>query len=299
MPPKLQLRSRVQGTADREGAAVVPADCVCLLTGDADVYKPDGTLLAALRRKVIAPEIIDAARPSLLYAAKQYSTDNRGKYAGLPRGLAVGPNGKATNSHTIDPITKKVARVDSAIVGYFGKQGGRFPFCRTTKFTAEEVEKWNTIVPLAHAVGKLMEQAVPARYKAQMEIVERTCKEYVITDTPFTTLTINHNIAGRIHQDAGDYKPGFGVISVCRRGYYTGGWLVFPEYQVGADLQDGDVIFFDPHEWHGVTDFANQSDDYERISIVYYYRSHMIDCLPQAEEMERARNKYGQIEADE
>lgn len=298
MPPKIQLRSRVQGVPEREGAPIVASDCSCLLTGDADVYKPDGQLLCALRRQALPTALSDDVRPALLHAAQNYGTYNRGKYAGLPRGVRQGPNGSSRTSGTVDPVTLKKVRVESAVVGFLDPQGGRFPFCRMSSFTAEEVNHWAHLVPLTQAVGQLFSENIPNRFKAQMEIVNQTQPEYVITGTPFTTLTINHNIAGRIHQDAGDYKPGFGVISVHRKGFYGGGWLVFPEYQVGADLHDGDVIFFDPHEWHGVSEFTGMSEDYERLSVVYYYRAKMINCLPQAEELERARAR-GQITHDD
>lgn len=145
------------------------------------------------------------------------------------------------------------------------------------------------MVPMAKHVAELFERELPDRFAKQMEIVHRTPSEYVIDGTPFTTLTVNRNIAGRIHKDAGDYKEGFGVISVLRRGSYSGGTLVFPEYRCGVDLGHGDVALFNAHDWHGVIDFRDTSEDFERISVVYYYRAKMVECLPAREELARAK----------
>lgn len=137
--------------------------------------------------------------------------------------------------------------------------------------------------------AEVFQAAVPDRFAAQMEAANKTPEEYVIGGTPFTTLTVNRNIAGRIHKDKGDYAPGFGAMCCLRAGTYGGGWLVFPEYRVAADLGDGDLVMFDPHSFHAVTDFENPSDDYERITVVHYFREKMVDCLPLKEELERAR----------
>lgn len=66
------------------------------------------------------------------------------------------------------------------------------------------------------------------------------------------------------------------MISCVRRGTHGGAVLSFPEYGTGVELDDGDVLLFNPHEWHGVTPFEGElSEDHERISIVYYLRERM------------------------
>lgn len=283
-PVFVQLRNRVTGVEKREGGQVVDDDVALLLNDDCDVYKPNGEPLLLLRRKVISPELAEVTRPILRNAALTYASGNRGKYAGLSRRVRVGPTGIKSNSSDT-PV------VPSIIAGYFDRQGGRFPFCRATAFTAKEVDAWNEVVTLAQHIAEVYEATPPLRsnFQAQMEIVQRTPKDYIIPDTPFSTLTVNHNIAGRIHKDKGDYKKGFGCISVYRQGQYSGGVLVFPEYRVGVDMGDRDLIFFNPHEWHAVTDFTNTEEGWERISVVYYYRNKMVECLPAKEELKRAK----------
>jgi hypothetical protein len=121
----------------------------------------------------------------------------------------------------------------------------------------------------------------------------------VIPGTPFTTLTINNCVSGGFHTDAGDFEPGFGVIAVLRRGSYRGCLLGFPAYGVAADLQDGDVLLFDPHEVHGNTPYegcvGEEGKDWERISVVFYYRKKMVDCLSPQEELQRAKTLRGAL----
>lgn len=297
-PPKIQLRSRV---ADAEtlfrGKMLTEGDAAVLLREDADVYKPDGEPLLMLRRGGIARDLGEAAYAAL-HGLRKQKTSNRGNYAGAKRITSYNADGtKNNNSYTRD-ADGKLFSVASAIIGYFDKQGGRFPFCRETAFTAKEVDAWSTILPMIEAGARLFKEVAPVRYGKQMAACAECPPEFVIGRTPFTTLTVNNNVApAATHKDAGDYKEGLGLISVVRRGSYSGAWLVFPEYRVGVDLQDGDALFFNSHEWHGVTPMVKHSDDAERISIVYYMREKMRRCLPAKQQLEALRS--GQILAAE
>jgi len=286
LAPRIQLRSRITGIEKRLGGQLLDSDYCVLATDDVDIFKADGTPLLFLRRGAIPEKLANPTRTILRDLAKRYGSNNRSKYAGASRVVKVDVNGvKSKNSQS--------KSVESAIIGYIDRMGGRFPYCRQTAFTAGEVAKWNDVVPLAQHVAKLFAENVPDRYRAQKEIADKTPSEYVIAKTPFTTITVNHNIAGRLHTDKGDYGPGFGCISVFREGTYKGGILCFPAYKVAVDLNDRDVIFFDPHEIHGVTDFTDTSADFSRVSVVYYYREKMHECLPAKEELARAKTRGG------
>jgi hypothetical protein len=80
---------------------------------------------------------------------------------------------------------------------------------------------------------------------------------------------------------------------------------MFPEYRVAVDLQDGDLILMDAHEWHanaaifcrcptgnkrlfGWCDPAKGGCGAERISVVSYFRTAMVQCGTEAEERARA-----------
>ena len=272
----------------RANTGTTRQDVAMLLTGDCDVYKPDGKVLCQLRRGALSAVVLEQAYPALHHLRK-YTTDNRGAYSGneTSRGQMREDGRLSRQTRTI--ADGKVVQVASAIVGYYDRQGGRFPFCRKTAFTANEVDKWNTLLPMVREAAGVFKQCSPERYAAQLAATKKCAPDWIIPGTPFSTLTVNNNVVpAAIHKDKGDYKDGLGLISVSRLGSYSGAWLTFPEYAVAADLYDGDLIFFNSHEWHGVTPFED-AVDHERISVVYYFRERLLDCGTASQELERAK----------
>ena len=47
----------------------------------------------------------------------------------------------------------------------------------------------------------------------------------------------------------------------------------------------------DVHEWHTNSPFEDMRVDYERISLVFYYREKMLNCKSAREEVEWAKNR--------
>lgn len=285
----VQLRSALRESDVRKVAAqrCQPQDHTILLDGNADVFKPDGEPLLLLRRGGIPADIRDKAYPSL-HHLRTYKTTNRGVYGGEgPRITTKFADGvKSKNSHA--------APAASAIIGYFDRQGGRHPHCRTTAFTASEVALWKELLPMIEGVDAMFKRELPSYHAAQLKAVRTTDPHWVIGGTAFSTLTVNNNAVAGIHQDKGDYKAGFGIISCHRMGNYTGGILCFPQYRVGVDLQDGDVLFFNAHDWHGMTPIEADGE-YERITCVYYFREKMVDCGTPDEELRNAKLTRGKV----
>ena len=56
-----------------------------------------------------------------------------------------------------------------------------------------------------------------------------------------------------LHRDAGDFKGGFGNLSVIERGKYHGGYTVFPQFGIGINLRNNDFVAMDVHQWHANT----------------------------------------------
>lgn len=112
------------------------------------------------------------------------------------------------------------------------------------------------------------------------------------------TFVTGNTYATGVHTDKGDLDAGFSTIAVFKNGDYEGGTLCFPEYRVGVDLQDCDLILMDAHEWHGNIEFTPQPErdtngrlledpGFERISIVTYFRTAMESCGSAKDEAER------------
>lgn len=289
---KVQLRSRVE-RPKFAGYRVKPTDAPILLEGDAAVYKPDGEPLVLLRRGRLSGPELERARPQLRYL-KKYTSEGRATYGGaafVPSvTFADGVVSKSARPKTADGTYLKTA---SAIVGYFDRMGGRFPYCRATRFTGSEAERWEELMPFTLLAAEEFKREMPERYRTQAQLAARCKPDYIIRGTPFSTLTVNNNVIAATHKDAGDYKDGFGLIAVARQGHYRGGWLVFPEYGVGVDLRDGDLLYFNSHDWHGMTPFEGAEEGHERISVVFYLRERMVRCGTPAEEIANAKKVRG------
>jgi hypothetical protein len=202
--------------------------------------------------------------------------------------------------------------VMSSILGSF-ESSGFYKFCRLTSWTANELEgRWPELLPVLAAIGGKFAEYVPERYAAQMKAVNDTAPEWVVPGTPFTTITVNNTFPTGVHKDAGDLDAGFSCLAVARRGNYAGGMLTFPEFRIAADMQDGDLMLMDAHQWHGNTRMTcecgremdgsveilrgNELSDgpcrgcgAERISLVCYYRTKMAACGTAEEEAVKAQ----------
>jgi hypothetical protein len=258
-----------------------------LVTGECDLYGPDGSPLLFVRRGKLNSKAIEQARPTLHWM-RRFTSDNRADYAGGIAAKAVNADGTvAKQSRTYDE-QGNVMSVPSCIAGFFEPQGGRHPFCRATAFLRSFPDQWASLQPMLRDVGALYRRTVPLRWKQQMEVVDKSDPAWVIPGTPFTTITVNNTVPAAYHRDGGDLKEGFGVLVVLSKGQFDGFDLVVPEYRVATHLRDGDVLFFDPTVWHGNTLPTNmvgeKDEDWYRISLVAYYREGIVGCgSPQAE----------------
>lgn len=262
-------------TADALKGTFIDDDSYDLLIAgeDADVLKPDGEPLLMLRRGVLDPDLCRDAYGALKRAARP--SRNRGAAAG----------GRRRRGNTLE--SKPVL---SGIAGFYDRSA-REPFCRTTEFTRDNLPGWRRVLPLVRSADRVFRENCPDRYAAQMRAVRRTPPEWVIPGTSFSTITVNKNYATAVHKDAGDYRPGFGVLTVVRYGAFTGGLLVFPKFRVAVDIQTADVLLADVHQWHGNTPLRRGRGFFSRLSVVMYFREKMTDCLPPAAELEWAKDR--------
>lgn len=256
-----------------------------LLTGPSKVFMPNGRPLCVYLPGAMRDVLTEDHYGIFHSLRKDVVTYNRGLASGSER-VAVGTTKR-----------KYAMGVSSGILGSFDPSG-TFKFCRLTAWTGKHLPEWTSLRPVFGEVARRMAQYVPERYAAQMEEIGRTHPDWVIPGTPFTTVTVNNTYPTGVHTDKGDLDKGFSTIFTLRRGTYSGGRFVFPEYRVAVDLADGDLILMDAHQWHGNTAIVcacgerrtSRCDDCgaERISVVSYMRAAMTSCGSEAEETERA-----------
>lgn len=282
----LRLRSRVSAAEleTKVGRILTPRDYNVLLTGPTFVRKPDGkplcVYLPGAMKKVATPETYE-----IFHSLKSSKSDNRGLASGSLR--VVDGAGKRS----------RALPVASAIIGAIDP-GGVYKYCRLTAWTGDNLPEWRRLQPFLQEVAKNLEKYVPERFANQIAEVRKTKPEWVVPGTPFSTVTVNNTYPTGVHTDKGDLDAGFSTIACFRRGVFTGGHLTFPEYRVSVDLQDGDLILMDAHEWHGNTAIVCACGETrrglcgkcgaERISVVSYFRTKVANCGSFDEEKERA-----------
>lgn len=303
---EIRVRTRIHpdDLEAMKGAVLEPTDLDVLLTGPTMVYRADGKLLAKYLPGVLRE--LGAQTYGTLHELKRYQTNNRGYASGS--GFHTMRGGRELENQKVRYLTdgtpyERANPVSSAIVGSFDAKPPK-RYCRLTAWTGKEWEKYRDLFPMFQAIGGHFAAHVPDRYSAQMEYIKETHGEWVIDGTPFTTITVNNSYPTGVHTDSGDLEEGFSNLAVIRRGHYDGGIFTFPEYRVGVDMQDGDLLLMDAHEWHGNTRMTclacgdrigpGGRDDHdvmcgtERISIVCYYRTRIRECGTAEEEARRA-----------
>ena len=112
---------------------------------------------------------------------------------------------------------------------------------------------------------------MPENHKKQLERAEST--DFYINGTSFSTFTVNKNFRTGVHKDAGDFKDGFGNLTVLENGNFKGAYTVFPQYGIGVNVREGDFLAMDVHEWHANTELYLENSESERISFVCYLRN--------------------------
>jgi len=194
-------------------------------------------------------------------------------------------------------------QVASNPIGFYesGKNFADLP-CRLTHFTRTNFEKYNDGLPFIQHIDKLFQKLIPEAHNKQL--VRADTKPHLkIPKTAFSTVTINRNFRTAMHRDAGDFRDGFGNLTVIERGKYHGGYTIFPQYGVAIDLRNNDFVAMDVHQWHCNTPMYETEEDkefndtldyafkdnpevgtvgiyekYTRISFVCYLREKIADC---------------------
>lgn len=281
---RVRNRIRKEDLEPKIGKVLGPTDYSAVVTGPVKVLKPNGQPLLVYLPGVLKDVAQDPEIYGVLHSLRNIKSNNRGLSSGTVRIKASG-----TRSYAADTPSVIIGAVDPL---------GQQRYCRLTAWTGQHLPEWQKIRPLLQAVARQFERHLPDRYANQMAYVKRTPPEWVVPGTPFTTVTVNNTYPTGTHTDKGDLDEGFSTIACLRRGEYTGGHLMFPEYRVAVDLKDGDLALIDPHEWHANQDIICRCGNRlfgmcetcgaERISVVSYYRTRMAECGTAEEEVLRA-----------
>ena len=152
-------------------------------------------------------------------------------------------------------------QVASNPIGYYeeSKNFAKLP-CRLTHFTRVNYDKYNAGLPFIQRIDQCFKKLIPDAH--QKQLMKANQKPHLkIPKTCFSTITINRNFRTALHRDAGDFKEGFGNLTVIERGKYQGGYTCFPQFGIGVDVRRGDFLAMDVHEWHTNTPIYETEED--------------------------------------
>jgi len=272
--------------------------------------QPARKLLAKLRKKVFSDDQVqvgwDAFRllaiPSRNRGAAAGPIDLKGVY--WSRRKPVETTGWSTKyMQDGKPSKMRVNNVvASGVIGNYEKTPFLGQPCRMTGYTRRGLKQYLHGIPFIEAIDAEFKSLVPDAHKKQKAEVSKKSM-YQIADTAFSTLTVNMNFRTALHKDAGDYRDGFGNLTVIEWGKYHGGETLFPRFGVGVNLRTSDFIAMDVHEWHcnnaihetkedadfnkslpdirtrdPTTGVVGSQERYQRISFVCYFREKLSDC---------------------
>jgi hypothetical protein len=239
---------------------------------DADVYyedeKGEKVLLGKLRKSVIDPETIKTgwegfwitAAPSRNRGAAAGPINLKGKYWSKRKPTEV--KGWAARYYQNGKVSKMRVNnnVFSSVLGYFDATAFMKLPCRLTSYTMRYWKYYKHGLPFIRAIDNCFKVLVPDRHALQKKAAEEKPLLH-ISGTAFSSVTINRNFRTALHMDDGDFKQGYGNLSVIERGEYHGGYTLFPQFGVGFNVRTGDFLAMDVHQWHCNTELYETEAD--------------------------------------
>lgn len=261
---------------EREGTYFQEKEITKIIDHDADVYAVDSKhpggkrLLAKIRKDVFPKDLTDLGWDAFHKTAS----------ASRNRGAAAGPidfsseywkkrkpieTSKWSTQYIQDGKISKMRvnnNVYSSVLGYYEQTPFMGLPCRLTSYTQAFFKYYRKGIPFICAIDRQFKRLIPVQHKNQLDRILKQ-PEYQIENTSFSSLTLNRNFRTALHKDAGDYKDGFGNLTVIERGKYHGAYTCFPQYDIGFNLRTGDFLAMDVHEWHCNTEFYETPEDKE------------------------------------
>ena len=282
-----------------------------------DVYYKDEDgkehLLLKFRKECISNTLIktgwdsykDLAKPSRGRGASAGPIDVNSQYWSK---RSLTETNKWSTSYMIKDGTKKSKmkvnnQVASNPIGFYeeSKNFCKLP-CRLTHFTRTNYDKYKGGLPFIQKIDQMFQKLIPDSHQKQLEQANKK-PHLKIPETCFSTITINRNFRTALHRDAGDFKGGFGNLTVIERGKYHGGYTILPQFGVAVDVRSRDFLAMDVHQWHSNTPIYETEEDkaynetlepafkdnpevgtvgiyekYTRLTFVCYLREKIVNC---------------------
>ncbi len=278
---------------------------------DVDIYDEDSHKLVAKFRKNILknPSSRYSFNKNVLPLAKR-KKESRGNASGLitrsklresvgnlfdikgcRTGYYVKSTGKKSN-------TKICNIAKSNVLGYIdlaARNTGRTEKVSLCAYARDYPDRYDNCLPFITEIDDAFRELAQEKHETQYKMVN---DDFRMADTSFTTATVNYSWSTAVHKDASNGQECYSVITVLKdsenKNDYTGGFLLYPEYRIGFNVDEGDILISDTvSNFHGNSPLIPTSETVEgkwsaqdvanawhlnRISVVCYIKK---SCMKQ------------------
>jgi hypothetical protein len=182
-------------------------------------------------------------------------------------------------------------RTNARIFGYIPREQIRRDFCSSTSFSVDDPKRHQAVCDFGKTLSEYYQKYCPEIFSQHMKETDKISPSWKIEGTPFTSGIINNNMALKYHYDGGNINHVYSNMVALKR-YCKGGHLALPEFNLGLEIADRSLLFFDGQDIiHGVTPFEIKHQGGFRYTLVYYTLKRMWQCLPIDEEMARIKRR--------
>ena len=217
-----------------------------IINYDCDVYDEKGEIILKFRKNIIPEKLCKIGYDS--YSNLGFSkSNNRGDASGR-----IDKKGKKTY-RKFDKKKGSIYETDqntvnSGIMGYLDSPNWKKPY-RVTQFTRKKRKEYTGGIIFIEYLNKLYKELLPEKYKYQENMAKKS--KLTVGNTVFSTVTVNANFRTALHRDSGNLKDGMAVFTVIERGKYSGGDLLFPQYDLGVSVRSRDLLIMENNKlWH-------------------------------------------------
>ena len=225
-------------------------------------------------RGVVARLVTDcfSTPPATVEALRSVKGDLTNRGLGIP--LMNRERSDSTFGITKDVPKSLIVPGDSNFLGWYDKTP-REPFCRPTAWSLERPDILEMSREFESDVHKVYREELPDHWQEQINFMKHVSPRFKYRESPYTTITINHNARFPYHFDEGDFAGGLGNLVVLDGGKDESGVMVMPRERVAFLVRPGDVLLMNVHALHGNLPLT---EGQERLTAVLYAREKIDKC---------------------
>jgi len=229
-----------------------------------DVYNKE-ELICRFRKDILTNEEEIENFATNIRSCAIRKKENRGSAAGLIDRDKVRPSAKGlfnikgcrTQFHTLTgkkSNTMICNQAKSNVIGYIDtakRNSSQAERVRLAAYCRESPLKYEKCLPFLKSIDSVFKNNSADQYNYQKL---RNNEKYTIEKTVFSTVTVNYSWQSATHKDSNNGGDTMAVITVVKdhtnENDYTGGYLLFPEFNIGFNIRERDVFIGNTQKYY-------------------------------------------------